>query len=245
MAEVKGGELLYHGHPIFKAALHEAQSATSEPLVVELGPHECGLAEALVPFAGRRGRLAVTRVSHHGLEPVDSIVITAVVEGHDRPISLTLEAVLGSAIRDAASAYVPLDIADRDLDEAIAEAVLRDLAGTSEHDQQRFDKRLAQLDRYLEDQELACKKKQSGLRRRLERLNRVTVAPSEVTRRDREIQAIERELREIDERIAKLQRADDNDYQRWRGQLYDRRFHRPHVERILLANFRILGESSC
>jgi adenine-specific DNA-methyltransferase len=245
MSDATRGEPLYHGHPIFQAALDEARSATMGSLAVELGPRERGLAEALVPFADCCGRLAVTRVSYRGLESVDHFLVTAILEGNDQPIYLTLEDVVGTVVRDATPTPSPPAISDRDLDEAIAEAVLRDLAGTSEHDQQRFDKRLAQLDRYLEDQELACKKKRSGLQRKLDKLNKGTVAPSEVTRRDREIHSIEHDLRELNERIEQLQRSDDDDYQRWREQLYERRFRRPHVERILLANFRILGESSC
>ena len=244
MSDAAHGEPLFHGHPIFQAALDEARRATVGPLAVEIGPRDRGLAEALVPFAGRRGRLAVTRVCHRGLESVDHFLLTAVVEGHDQPISLTLEDMVGTAIRDATPALSPPAISERDLDEAIEEVVLRDQAGTSEHDQQRFDKRLAQLDRYLEDQELACKKKRSGLQRQLDKLNK-GAAPSEMIQRDREIKALEREQSEWDERIAQLQRGDDDDYRRWREQLYERRFRRPLVERILLADFRILGESAC
>jgi hypothetical protein len=239
------GEPLYHGHPIFQSILDEARHATAGPLAVEFGSRDRGLAEALVPFAGCRGQLAVTRVSHRGLEFVDHFLVTAVLEGNDQPIYLTLEDMAGTLVRDAMPTPSQPAISDYDLDQAIEEAVLRHQAGASAHDQRRFDKRLAQLDRYLEDQELACKKKRSGLQRKLEKLNKVMVAPSEVTRRDREIHEIERDLREIDKRIAKLQSGDDADYQRWRDQLYERRFRRPHVERILLADFRILGESSC
>jgi adenine-specific DNA-methyltransferase len=240
MSDATRGEPLYHGHPIFQAVLDEARSATVGARAVEFGPRESGLAEALVPFAGCRGRLAVTRVCHRGLESVDHFLVTAVVEGNDQPISLTLEEMVGTAIRDVTPTPSSPAVSDRDLDEAIEEAVLRDQAGTSKHDQQRFDKRLAQLDRYLEDQQLACKKKQLVLQRKRDKLRKGTVAPSEMTRRDREIHDIEHNLGELDERIDQLQRGDDNDFQRWREQLFERRFRRPYVERILLANFRIL-----
>jgi hypothetical protein len=120
--------------------------------------------------------------------------------------------------------------------------VLKDQAETTKEDQERFERKLAQLDRYLEDQILVLKRRFAGLERRLaERLRRSALVPSLLAQQEREIQSIERDISRVGERIQRLQQGEDEDYQKWRDKLYERRFQRPTVERILQVEFRIVG----
>jgi adenine-specific DNA-methyltransferase len=236
------GEPLYPGHHFLHAAVDEARQATSRPFVVELGPSEAGLPESLASHVGRRGRLVVTKLAYRGLEAIDHFLVTALVEHHDKPIELTIETLLALSILDSARAQVPLAVDDRDVDDAIEEAVLKDQSETTKEDQTRFERKLAQLDRYLDDQILVLTRKLAGLERRLaERLRRSVTAPSVLAKEDREIQSLERDISRLGERIQRLQQGEDDDYQKWRDKLYERRFQRPTVERILQVEFRIVG----
>jgi hypothetical protein len=49
----------------------------------------------------------------------------------------------------------------------------------------------------------------------------------------------------LDQRLQRLQQAHDDDYQKWRTRLYERRYQRPTVERILQVDFRIGGGAAC
>jgi hypothetical protein len=236
------GEPLYPGHPLVGAAVQEARQATSRPFVVEMGPSEAGLPQSLAPHVGRRGRVVVTKLSYRGFEPIDHFLVTALVESHDKSIELTMETLLALSILDSARAEVPLAIDDRDVDDAIEEAVLKDQNETTKEDQKRFERKLTQLDRYLEDQILVLRRKLAGLERRLaERLRRSAMAPSQLAQKDREIQPIEKDISRLGERIQRLQQGEDADYQKWRDKLYERRFQRPTVERILQVEFRVVG----
>jgi hypothetical protein len=236
------GEPLYPGHPLVLAAIEEARRATSRPFVVELAPGEAGLPESLAPHVGRRGQFVVTKVAYRGLEPVDHFLATALVEGHQEPIELTVEALLSLAMRDAPAPEPPLALDDAEIEDAVQEAVLRDQAETMKEDQKRFERKLAQLDRYLEDQVLVLKRKCASEERRLaERQRRRATAPSALAHNDREVQLSEREIRRLKERIERLQQGEDDDYKKWRDNLYERRFKRPTVERILQVNFRVVA----
>ena len=47
-----------------------------------------------------------------------------------------------------------------------------------------------------------------------------------------------------EDRIAKLERGDDPDYQLWRNRLHERRFRRPQVNRVLEVEFEIAREAA-
>jgi septal ring factor EnvC (AmiA/AmiB activator) len=82
----------------------------------------------------------------------------------------------------------------------------------------------------------------AGPERKLQdRLRKSAKAPSVLAQRDREIQSLERDISRLGERIQRLQQGDDDDYKQWRDKLYQRRFQRPTVERILQVDFRIVG----
>ena len=46
------------------------------------------------------------------------------------------------------------------------------------------------------------------------------------------------------DRIATLEKGDDPDYQLWRNRLYERRFRKPEIQRILEVEFEIAGAAS-
>jgi adenine-specific DNA-methyltransferase len=246
--DLNEGGLLHSGHPLVTAALDEARQATSRPLEVELGPGESRLPESLKHHAGRRGYLVVTRVSYRGMESVDHLLVTALIEQQDTPFDcLTVDSLLGLSVRDLPPSEARSTINQTELDDAVEECVLRDQAATTIEDETRFNRKLEQLDRYLEDQIFVLKRARANRERKLleaERKKQSATLPSTLTREDRSIYRLQGEMRTIEERIERLQQGADPDYQRWRDRLYERRYQRPSVERILEVSFRITGDGT-
>ncbi len=243
--DLSEGEPLHPGHALVRAAVEEA---TSGPLAaVELGPGETVLPESLAPYVGRRGHLVVTKVGYRGLESVDHLLVTALLEGQNTSLAgLTVESLLALSLRDVNEPEGPLALNQAILDDAIEEAVLEDQAAVTSKDQDRFNRRLEQLDRYLDDQVLVLKRKRFSLERKLEDAEskkQKAAAPSLLTPLDQNIRSLEREISRLAERIERLQEGEDPDYQQWRDRLYARRFQRPTVERILEVDFRVVGGS--
>jgi adenine-specific DNA-methyltransferase len=244
--DLSEGEPLHPGHPLVWSAVEEARKATVSPLVeVELGPGESPLPECLAPHVGRRGRLVVTKVTYRGLESVDHLLVTGLLEGQNMPlVGLTVESLLALSLRDVNELKAPPALNQEILDDAIEEAVLEDQVAVTNKDQDRFNHKLEQLDRYLEDQVFVLKRKRAALERNLESAEnrkQKAAAPSLLPPIDHSIRSIEKEVTRLAERIERLQDGDDADYQQWRDRLFKRRFQRPTVERILEVDFRVVG----
>jgi adenine-specific DNA-methyltransferase len=244
--DLSQGEPLHPGHPLVWAAVEEARQATSEPLpVVELVASGTPLSEILSSHIGRRGRLIVTKVSYRGLESFDHLLVTALLEGQNAPlVGLTVESLLALSLRNAMLSEAPLALNQALLNDAIEEAVLEDQAASTSKDQDRFNRNLEQLDRYLDDQILVLQRKCSSLERNLEAMkNRKekAAAPSLLTPLDRNIHSLEREMFRLEERIERLRDGEDPNYQQWRDRLYHRRFQRPVVEHVLEVDFKVVG----
>jgi hypothetical protein len=265
--DLKEGEPLHLGHPLVRAAVAEARKAPVQP-AVELGPGPNGLPACLAPHIGKRGRLVVTKAAYRGMEPVDHLLVTALLEQDDAPLDgLTVEALLALSMRDGAQPECPPAVDRAILKDAIEEAVLVDQIETTSrkvptnpqtrNDQSRlngkdkdlFFRKLEQLDRYLEDQILVLKRKRAKLQRQLaetEAKKQRAVAPSERTQAEEQIQTLEKKIKNLNGRIERLQEGEDDDYKTWRDRLYERRYQRPTVEPILEVVFRVGGEGvSC
>jgi adenine-specific DNA-methyltransferase len=242
--DLSEGEPLHPGHSLVRAAIDEAREATSLPLVeIELARGDSDLPECLAANAGQRGRLVVTKVSYVGLEAFDHLLVTGLLENaHSSLNGLTIQSLLDLSIRDVAQQGGLPAVEERDLAECIEEAVLHDQTAATSKDEDRFNRRLEQLDRYLEDQVLILKRQRAVRERRLEQAEtkkQNATAPSLVTETERAIRTLEREISRLSERIEGLQRGEDSDYQQWRARLYERRFQSPTVERILELTFRV------
>ncbi len=244
--ELGDGEPIHSGHPLVRAAIAEARQATSRLFAVELGPDDGDLPDCLVAFRGRRGRLVVTKVAYQGFERVEHLLYTALFEHENAPLADSIvKALLGLFPRDVAWPNGP-PVIDKDaLDEALEVAVLEDQSTTTVEDQKRFERKLEQLDRFLEDQVRVLNAQRTRLeRKRKETEGKQATAPSLLERRGTEVQALEVEIQKLGERIERLQKGNDPDYQQWRDRLYARRFQRPTVQRILEVDFQVKSEGA-
>jgi adenine-specific DNA-methyltransferase len=248
--DLSEGEPLHPGHSLVRAAIEHARGLSLPPgVMVEVRPGETGLPDSLAPHVGRRGRLVVTKVAYRGLEFVDHLLVTALLEGEHTPLGgLTVESLLALSMRDPDNRDVRPAIDSEILEDAVEEAVLEDQAATTSKDEDRFIRKLEQLDRYLNDQVLVLKRKQGVLERKLaeyQTRRSKAAAPSFLSKIDAEIRTMENEISRLQGKIERLQQGDDPDYQEWRSRLYERRFQKSALERIIELDFRVVGGVSC
>jgi hypothetical protein len=237
--DLRDGDVLHNAHPLLQAAIDEARRASSQPRRVRVA----GLTEV----QSRRGHLVVTKIAYRGIESVDQIVTTALLDGDVDPLdSKIVDALLAQVVSDdeAAGRFAPPDA----LEAAVEDAVLENQAAVAVSDRERFDRMLWQLDRYVEDQVLLVRRKQLDIEEKIEeaehrRDRALTTAVR--AKEDRDIQTYRRQIEHLQERILKLESGDDPDYQLWRNRLHERRFRRPQVSRILEVEFEIAEAPPC
>jgi hypothetical protein len=239
---ISEGEALHVGHTVVQAAVEAARRATDAPLsaVFEADSHWPDEVRAL---QGHRGRLVVTRVSYRGIERMDNLLVTAVLDGENDPLPTTaVDVLLASPTRDVGPA---LDLPEgQALQDAIDTAVLVDQAAVSDQDQARFDQMLRQLDYYLSDQVLIMRRKESRLNVQIEELEKklghtLGVQAGEAT--ERQLRSLTKERDRVAQQIAGLEDGGDDEYRKWREGLFARRYSRPDVTRVLDVRLEIAG----
>ncbi|MGH8636397.1 MAG: helicase-related protein [Burkholderiales bacterium] len=241
--DLRDGDVLHPAHSLVRAAIDEARAASGKPFRVRFGGPGESLPDSLAGLQGRRGHLAVTKIAYRGIESVDHLVTTALLEGAIDPLDApAVEALLSLAVadRDAPGEYAP-PVA---LEDAVADTVLENQAGTAVSDRNRFERMLVQLDRYVEDQVLLLRRKQAATEERIDEAERRRERALTAAARAQEDEAIlhyRRQIQHLADRIATLEKGNDPDYQLWRTRLHERRFRQPEVQRILDVEFEIAG----
>jgi hypothetical protein len=183
-----------------------------------------------------------TLVSYRGIERVDNLLVTAVLDSDEEPLSTGMvERLLTLPTRyaDTGAAQNP-----QTLDDAIDAAVFADQAAMSAQEKARFEQMLRQLDHYLADQILIIRRKEARLNTQIEELQQrrdrtVGVQAGETT--ETRIAQLVREREQLAKQIAALEDGGDDEYREWRDRLFARRYSRPEVRRILDVRFEIAG----
>lgn len=238
---ISEGEALHVGHPVVQAAVVAARQVTHGPfdLVFEAG---VGASDDLRGLVGRRGQLVATLLSYRGIERVDNLLVTAVLDSDDDALSKDMmDRLLALPTRHAGAAEAPHP---QSLDDAIDTAVFADQAAMSAQDRARFEQMLRQLDHYLADQILIIRRKEARLNTQIEELQQrrdrtVGVQAGEVA--ETRIAQLLREREQLAKQIAGLEDGGDDEYREWRNRLFARRYSRPEVMRILDVRFEIAG----
>jgi len=239
---ISEGEALHVGHPVVQAAVAAARQATNAPIGVVFEA-AASASDDLRRLVGRRGQLVATMVSHRGIERVDNLLVTAVLDADDEPLPFgKVERLLTLPMRDTGAVAEPAN--PRFLDDAIDTAVFADQAAMSARDQARFEQMLRQLDHYLADQILIIRRKEARLNTQIEELQQrrnrtLGVQASETT--DTRIAQLLREREQLERKIAALEDGGDDEYREWRDRLFARRYGRPEVMRVLDVRFEIAG----
>jgi hypothetical protein len=159
---LKDAEALNLLHPLVQAAITDARGASlAGSIRLQLPPTASAGVAAL---AGKKGLLCVVLVDYAGFEPVQSLVAAAVVAGTPIDPSLAAEilrltATKGPAFESAADVL--------SLDDAVDEAVFVDQRRIEEREHQHFEQAIGQLERYVEDKILVCRRERASILEKL------------------------------------------------------------------------------
>jgi hypothetical protein len=187
-------------------------------------------------------------VDYGGFEPVQRLVAGAIVDG--APVD---PLVAGRLARLPAAECEALDVAwDAPLlDDLVDEAVFVDQQGVEAAEQVHFERAVGQLERFVEDKALVCRREVTALEEKLRHAkNRrdEVVGASARERIEGDILRLAERSEALQQRIDALESRDDEVYRKWRDEYNARRYQAPTVTRLVQVTFRIAGpgtKTSC
>jgi len=248
-----GDATLHLKHPLVLAAVDEARRAPLPPSVtIELA---ADAADGLAKYAGRRGRLRLVKVLYSGFERVEQLVPVVVLDDTLEVLDPGVaHGLFRGTFRDpdgaAAGTGVLAAVDDGGLaavgDDVLADAteeVLFALQGDVdrvEHD--RFERASQQAESFLEDRILVLRRRREEQERRLERaIDRRDGATGSESRTaaERQVASIQEVLDPITVAIERLERKDDERFQKFREHIHERRYAPPRVEHLFDVQFAI------
>jgi hypothetical protein len=137
------------------------------------------------------------------------------------------------------------------LDDAVDEAVFVDQRQVEEDEQEHFEQAIGQLERFVEDKILVCRRERTGIAEKLRaaRTRRDEIVGSSARERvDTEIVRLATRDESLDRRIRALESREDEVYRKWRDEYHELRYRTPIVTRLFQSVFQILApnpETSC
>ena len=229
------------GHPLVRAAIADVRSWPGGGSVVLALPPDAS--PDLHGLAGKAGVLCVVLVDYFGFEPVQRLIAAAVVDGSSIDPSLALE-ILRLRATDAPALKVSVD--PQWLDDAVDEAVFVDQRHVEEGEQRHFEQAIGQLERFVEDKVLVCRRERASIAEKLRsaRARRDQVVGS--SSRDRieaEILRLATKDESLEQRIQALESREDEGYREWREKYHELRYRAPSVTRLFQLAFQIARPS--
>jgi adenine-specific DNA-methyltransferase len=236
-------------------SLVDAQSLSlSHPLVQAAIEHARAWAEGAVQFAlagdddaelgaisGGSGVLSIARVDYGGFEPVQRLVAGAIVDG------AAVDPLIAARLaRLPAVDCTPLDV-EWDaalLADLVDEAVFVDQQAVETAEQTHFERAVGQLERFVEDKVLVCRRQVTALEEKLRsaKTRRDEVMGASARERiEAEIGRLAEQSETLQQRIDALESRDDEVYRKWRDEYNARRYQAPTVTRLVQVTFRIAG----
>jgi len=232
-------------HPLVRAAIAHARTwSGSGSVTLHLPP---GFSAELAALAGKVGLMCAVLVDYLGFEPVQRLVAAAVVDG--TPIDPALAAKLVHLqASDGPVFKVPVEA--QWLDDAIDEAVFVDQRKVEEGEQKHFEKAIGQLERFVEDKILVCRRERASIAEKLRaaRVRRDEIVGSSARDRvEAEIVRMATKEESLERRIGALESREDEVYRKWRDEYHELRYRAPTVTRLFQTAFRIAPnpEMSC
>lgn len=235
-------------HPLVRDAIESARAWPGGAVRFDVTRNP---APDLAALAGQTGVLAIALVDYAGFEPVQRLVSAAIVNGAGIEPSLAaqisqLPAEEGRDIRATAPDQEDDQGADRGgdraVEDALDEAVFLDQREVEEREQRHFELAIGQLERFVEDKVLVCRRERAGVQEKLraarERRDEV-VGASARERVEAEILRLTERDEALERRIAALDSRQDEAYQKWRNEYHDLRYRAPKVTRLFQVAFRL------
>ena len=239
-------ESLNLSHPLVRVAIAHARAWLSGGAVtLQLPPSS---PPDLAALAGKEGLICVTLVDYLGFEPVQRLVAAALVGGAPVDPSLAakivrLTATDGPAVKGSVDAQW--------LDDAVDEAVFVDQRQVEEGEQKHFEQAIGQLERFVEDKILVCRRERASNAEKLRaaRARRDEIVGSSARDRiEAEILRLASREESLERRIGALESREDEVYRKWRDEYHELRYRAPTVTRLFQAAFQITApnpEKSC
>jgi hypothetical protein len=233
-------------HPLVRAAIAHARASGGDGSVTLRLP--AGSSPELLALAGKAGVIRVVMVDYAGFEPVQRLVAAAVVDG--APIDPSLAAqVMRLKATEEPTPDPPVDT--QWLDDAVDEAVFVDQRQVEKGEQKHFEQAIGQLERFVEDKILVCRRERASIAERLraERMRRDEIVGSSARERvEAEIVRLATRDESLERRIGDLESREDEVYRKWRDEYHELRYRTPTVTRLFQSVFQILArnpETSC
>jgi hypothetical protein len=224
-------------HPLVRVAIAKARTWSGGGAVTLHLPPDAS--PNLAALAGNEGLICVVLVDYLGFEPVQRLITAAVVSGGPIDPSLAAKIVRLQAT-DGPVLKTPLDA--QWLDDAVDEAVFVDQRQVEEGEQKHFEQAIGQLERFVEDKILVCRRERASI---VEKLRSARARRDEIvgsTARDRiEAEILKLATREesLERRIGALESREDEVYRKWRDEYHELRYRAPTVTRLFQAAFKI------
>ena len=229
-------EALNLTHPLVQEAIADARSWPGGPVALRLpldAPAE------FAALAGKTGVLGVVLADYAGFEPVQRVIAAAVVDG--QPIEPALAAALAE-LPAADSSPFEIAIAPALLADALDEAVFVDQREVEKGEQRHFEQALGQLERFVDDKVLVCRRERAGLSEKLRaahvRRDEV-VGASARARIEEEMARLATRDETLEQRINALDSREDEVYRKWRDHYHELRYQAPNIIRLFQVAFRI------
>ena len=187
-------------------------------------------------------------VDYFGFEPVQRLVAAALVTG--APVDPSLAArILRLTATDGPAIKGPVNA--QWLDDAVDEAVFVDQRQVEESEQKHFEQAIGQLERFVEDKILVCRRERASIAEKLRaaRARRDEIVGSSARDRvEAEILRLASREESLERCIGALDSREDEVYRKWRDEYHELRYRAPTVTRLFQAAFQIAApsqETSC
>jgi len=137
------------------------------------------------------------------------------------------------------------------LDDAVDEAIFVDQRQVEEGEQKHFEQAIGQLERFVEDKILVCRRERASITEKLRsaRARRDEIVGSSARDRiEAEILKLATRDESLERRIGALESREDEVYKKWRDEYHELRYRAPTVTRLFQAAFKIAAanpETSC
>jgi adenine-specific DNA-methyltransferase len=233
-------------HPLVRVAIAHARAWAGDGSVTLHLP--AGSSPELLALAGKAGVIRAAIVDYAGFEPVQRLVAAAVVDG--APIDPALAAqLLRLEATDGPIPNAPVDT--QWLDDAVEEAVFVDQRQVEEEEQRHFEQAIGQLERFVEDKILVCRRERASIAEKLRaaRARRDEIVGSTTRERvEAEILRLATRDESLERRISALESREDEIYRKWRDEYHQLRYRTPTVNRLFQSEFQIHApnpEKSC
>jgi hypothetical protein len=192
-------------------------------------------------MAGKVGVLAVALVDYAGFEPVQRLIAAGVVDG--APIDPSLASRI-MRLRATDTQALGLAGDPQNLEDALGEAVFVDQRETEQREQQHFEQAIGQLERFVEDKLLVCRRELASVTEKLRsaQVRRdAVVGFSARERTEEEIARLAKQKEALEQRIEALDSRADEVYRKWRSRYHELRYRAPSVNRLFQLEFRIVS----